>query len=63
MPANIQAVLGRLPLPTCLVCGSRIDPRDERMRLRGGDEVHRRCATYQMRRRRVGPARLGYPRR
>ena len=47
--------------PVCLVCGDSVSPRDERMRLRGGTVVHRRCATYDMRRRRVGAARLGYP--
>ena len=30
-------------------------------RLRGGTIVHRDCATYDMRRRRVGAERLGYP--
>jgi adenine-specific DNA methylase len=47
--------------PTCLVCGRSIKPRDERLRLRGGTTVHRACATYEMRRRRIGPSRLGYP--
>jgi hypothetical protein len=46
----------------CLVCGRAVAPRDERMRLRGGVVVHRACATYDMRRRRVGSRRLGYPR-
>jgi adenine-specific DNA methylase len=45
--------------PTCVVCGRSISPRDERLRLRGGTVVHRSCATYDMRRRRVGAARLG----
>jgi hypothetical protein len=48
--------------PVCLVCGRAVTSRDECMRLRGGGVVHRRCATYDMRRRRVGSARLGYPR-
>jgi hypothetical protein len=48
--------------PVCLVCGRAVAPRDERMRLRGGVVVHRACATYDMRRRRVGSGRLGYPR-
>jgi hypothetical protein len=48
--------------PTCAVCGGSVKPRDESMRLRGGTVVHRACATYEMRRRRVGSARLGYPR-
>jgi hypothetical protein len=49
--------------PTCLVCGRSIAPHDERLRLRGGTAVHRACATYEMRRRRTGPSRLGYPAR
>ncbi|HKF81199.1 MAG TPA: hypothetical protein VKB17_10270 [Thermoleophilaceae bacterium] len=49
--------------PVCLVCGRAVAPRDDRMRLRGGVVVHRACATYNMRRRRSGPRRLGYPRR
>jgi adenine-specific DNA methylase len=48
--------------PVCLVCGRAVSERDEQMRLRGGARVHRTCATYDMRRRRVGEARLGYPR-
>jgi hypothetical protein len=48
--------------PSCLVCGRAVAPRDERMRLRGDVVVHRACATYEMRRRRVGSGRLGYPR-
>ncbi len=48
--------------PVCLVCGRAVAPRDDRMRLRGGVVVHRACATYDMRRRRAGPGRLGYPR-
>jgi hypothetical protein len=48
--------------PVCLVCGSAVSPHDERIRLRGGAVVHRGCATYDMRRRRTGEARLGYPR-
>jgi hypothetical protein len=47
--------------PACLVCGRSVRPRDERMRLRGGTLVHRGCATYEMRRRRIGGSRLGYP--
>jgi hypothetical protein len=50
---------GRQP---CLVCGRSVSARDERLRLRGGVLVHRACATYDMRRRRTGSARLGYPR-
>jgi hypothetical protein len=48
--------------PVCLVCGRAVTPRDDRMRLRGGAVVHRACATYDMRRRRTGAGRLGYPR-
>jgi hypothetical protein len=48
--------------PMCLVCGRPVAPRQEQLRLRGGVVVHRACATYDMRRRRVGDARLGYPR-
>jgi hypothetical protein len=48
--------------PICLVCGGVVTPRHEALRLRGGALVHRGCATYDMRRRRVGDARLGYPR-
>jgi hypothetical protein len=48
--------------PVCLVCGRAVTARDEPLRLRGGAIVHRGCATYDMRRRRVGEARLGYPR-
>jgi hypothetical protein len=48
--------------PVCLVCGRGVSNRDEHMRLRGGAMVHRGCATYDMRRRRTGDSRLGYPR-
>jgi hypothetical protein len=48
--------------PTCLVCGRGVADGEERLRLRGGGVVHRSCATYEMRRRRVGSSRLGYPR-
>jgi adenine-specific DNA methylase len=47
--------------PVCLMCGRAVSDRDEQMRLRGGTRVHRACATYEMRRRRTGEARLGYP--
>ena len=46
----------------CLVCGRSITEGQELMRLRGESVVHRRCATYEMRRRREGTERLGYPR-
>jgi hypothetical protein len=48
--------------PACLVCGRAVADPDERLRLRGGMVVHRRCATYEMRRRPTGSDRLGYPR-
>jgi hypothetical protein len=48
--------------PVCLVCGRAVSARDDQMRLRGGAMVHRACATYDMRRRRTGQSRLGYPR-
>jgi hypothetical protein len=48
--------------PVCMVCGRSVSPREEQLRLRGGTVVHRACATYEMRRRRVGSGRLGYPR-
>jgi hypothetical protein len=49
--------------PVCLVCGRGLGNKDERLRLRGGAFVHRGCATYDMRRRRTGSERLGYPSR
>jgi hypothetical protein len=48
--------------PVCLMCGRAVAEGDEQMRLRGGAVVHRACATYDMRRRRTGEGRLGYPR-
>ena len=45
----------------CLACGKRIGGRDEAVKLRGNVRVHRRCATYQVRRRRYGAERLGFP--
>jgi hypothetical protein len=45
----------------CLVCHGDIRSGEERLRLRGGIEVHRRCATYRMRQTRTGVRRLGYP--
>jgi hypothetical protein len=46
---------------SCLVCRGEIRAGEERLRLRGGLEVHRRCATYRMRQTRTGVGRLGYP--
>lgn len=45
--------------PVCLMCGRPVPDNGERMQLRGGAVVHRACATYDTRRRRVGGARLG----
>jgi hypothetical protein len=61
---NIRAVMrsSRGGRPVCLVCGRAVSERDAPMRLRGGATVHRACATYDMRRRRTGDGRLGYPR-
>jgi hypothetical protein len=39
--------------PVCLVCGRGVSPADESLKLRGGAVVHRGCATYDARRRRV----------
>jgi hypothetical protein len=47
--------------PVCLICGRGLASGDERLRLRGGAFVHSGCATYDMRRRRTGAERLGYP--
>ena len=60
---SIISVMGspRGRRPVCLVCGRGIGPGEELMRMRGETLVHKRCATYQMRRRREGAERLGYP--
>ena len=60
---SIISVMGspRGRRPVCLVCGRGIGPGEELMRLRGETVVHRRCATYEMRRRPKGAERLGYP--
>lgn len=47
--------------PVCLVCQRAVTRTDPQLRLRGGTIVHRECATYDMRRRRVGSDRLGFP--
>jgi hypothetical protein len=54
-------LLGRDEALRCLACGQRIGSLDETLRLRGNARVHRRCATYEARRRRVGSERLGFP--
>jgi hypothetical protein len=56
---SIREAMGaaRAGRPVCLVCGRAVTTRDECMRLRAGGVVHRRCATYDMRRRRAGSAR------
>jgi hypothetical protein len=61
---SIISVMGspRGRKPICLVCGRPIASGDQLMRLRGETVVHRRCATYSIRRRREGNERLGYPR-
>jgi hypothetical protein len=61
---SIISVMGspRGRRPICLVCGRSITSGQELMRLRGETVVHRRCATCDMRRRREGVERLGYPR-
>jgi hypothetical protein len=61
---SIREAMGapRTGRPVCLVCRRSVAPGDECMRLRGGAVVHRSCATYDMRRSRVGSSRLGYPR-
>ena len=61
---SIISVMGspRGRRPVCWVCGHRIASGEPLMRLRGETVVHRRCATYAMRRRRQGRERLGYPR-
>ena len=66
MPDVIDTVLSvigaqRRLRPRCLVCGRAVADADARVRLRGGAVVHRACATYDMRRRRTGVERLGYP--
>jgi hypothetical protein len=38
-------------LGACVVCHASVTVDDEHVRLRGGGWVHRRCATYRMRRR------------
>jgi hypothetical protein len=61
---SITSVMGspRGRRPVCLVCGRGIAPEEELIRLRGETLVHRRCATYEMRRRPTGAERLGDPR-
>jgi len=47
---------------SCLVCGRPVRDEESSVRLRNEGQVHRGCATYSMRRRREGTARLGHPR-
>ena len=68
MPALLDTVMFvvravRPERTACLSCRGPVSSGDETVRLRGGGVVHRRCATYVMRRRRTGGERLGYPRR
>jgi hypothetical protein len=37
----------------CLVCGRSVSGAEDSLKLRGGAVVHRRCATYDTRRRRT----------
>jgi hypothetical protein len=62
---NIRSAIAgpRGARPVCMACGRVVSPRDESLRVQGGSVVHRSCATYQLRRRRTGQERLGYPRR
>jgi hypothetical protein len=46
----------------CLVCQQVVSEGSQHVRLRGSGYVHRSCATYAMRLRPVGVARLGTPR-
>jgi hypothetical protein len=48
-------------VPLCLVCKRVVSGEQQQLRLRGGTIVHRDCATYDMRRRRGGTDRLGFP--
>jgi hypothetical protein len=52
---SIREAMGapRTGRPVCKVCGRAVTARDECMRLRRGGVVHRRCTTYDVRRRRV----------
>jgi hypothetical protein len=62
---NVRSVMvarSRGGKPVCFACGRTIAPGDERLRVRGGTLLHRACATYELRRRRTGTERLGYPR-
>jgi len=59
MPSLIDSVLAatrlrksRNELGFCAVCGDTVSKRDPVTRLRGGDLVHRDCATYRIRERR-----------
>jgi len=52
----------RRSTPSCLVCGRPVRDDELSVGLRHEGRVHRGCATYSMRRRREGAARLGHPR-
>ncbi len=67
MPTMVETVRsvmasGRAGRHDCLVCSRPVAADAPQLRMRGGVVVHRACATYDMRRRRVGSDRLGYPR-
>jgi hypothetical protein len=59
--APVRRLLHRGSAPTCFVCRGRIEPSDERLRLRGDTVVHRDCATYRVRTRRSAGSRVGFP--
>jgi hypothetical protein len=59
MPTLIDTVLGTMRLRNlkselgfCAVCGDTVREKDPVLRLRGGELVHRECATYRVRERR-----------
>jgi hypothetical protein len=61
MPTLIDSVLGTMRLRkrtsglgSCAVCGGTVHETEPVARLRGGDLVHRNCATYRVRARRGG---------
>jgi hypothetical protein len=56
---TIRAPRGRT---VCLVCKEVVSEGEQHVRLRGNGYVHRGCATYEMRLKPVGTARLGTPR-
>ena len=61
LPSVLALLRESRAIDRCVLCGKPLAPREESLRMRGGSRVHRRCATYRMRRRREGLARLGFP--